>query len=551
MKKMRLFFAVAMILSLAVGCDGGDTTTSSVYKPTTTTTSSTTNVVTYPEGYTENSGVGGTNYRQVSSLDMSVQLDDIIDQEGTMRLNSYGKQKILVFAVEFPDYPADQIVGGKEKVLQDIEYAFNGTSEQTGWESLHSYYYKSSYGKLDLDCYVVPEWYMNDMSVTDLLKYWPTVTWNQGGNQGYNSSWYWLRGAVEWYRENWEAKNWEDIANFDQNKDGVIDGVWLVNSAAVNAQGSHDFWAYTYWDFNNPFYNSNGYQYDVDHPVANPYVSCGYNFLLNGGYADADGNKLMDCHTVIHETGHLLGLEDYYTYDTGMWGPAGGADMMDNNVGDHNSFSKTLYGWTNPYIVEGDAEITIKPFQENGDCIIVKNGWNGHAFDEYLILEYYTPTGLNKQDSETQYMGAYPKLPSASGIKIYHVDARLGIFDENIYNQSDKTPIDAFLDYTDEIVPNVNENGRKVVTMLAHSNTRSRSANKNFYLLHLLEATGRNSFKDDKKMSNSTLFREGSYFGHKVFKGFTFNDENDLDYVINIKSITPEGATIVFNAKNK
>ena len=35
-------------------------------------------------------------------------------------------------------------------------------------------------------------------------------------------------------------------------------------------------------------------------------------------------------------------------------------------------------------------------------------------------------------------------------------------------------------------------------------------------------------------MSNSTLFGEGSYFGHKRFEGFVFNDETSLDYVINV-----------------
>lgn len=547
MKKINFLFSAAMLLTVAVGCGGnGDTTTT--IRPTTTPTPTTTTPSgsTFPEGYVEDSGVGGTNYRKVNSTEMPVLLSDELQQEGTICLDSYGDQKILVIPVEFPDYPADKIVGGKDRALQDIKYAFSGKSEETGWESLHSYYYKSSYGKLNLDCFVT-DWYMNDMSVVDLLDYWAKVSWNQGGNDGYNSSWYWLRGAVEWYRENWEEKGWPDIKEFDKNKDGRLDGVWIVNSAAINALGSHDFWAYTYWDYNNPFVNDNG-GYDVEHPVAHAYVNAGYNFLLNGGYTDSEGNKLMDTHTVVHETGHLLGLPDYYTYDEGMWGPAGGCDMMDNNVGDHNAFSKILYRWTSPYIVEGDAEITLRPFESSGDCIIVKNGWNGHGFDEYLILEYYTPTGLNKQDSEQQYMGQYPKLPSKSGIKIYHVDARLGVFDSATLNNANKSPVDALIRYTDEIGPS-EENGRKVTTVMAHSNTKSRSANRNFYLLHLLEATGRNSFKDGKFMSNSTLFGEGSYFGHKRFEGFVFNDETSLDYVINVKSVTEEGATIVFNAK--
>ena len=54
--------------------------------------------------------------------------------------------------------------------------------------------------------------------------------------------------------------------------------------------------------------------------------------------------------TVIHETGHVLGLPDYYSASTQTGGaswPSGimGSDMMMDNVGDHNGFSKWLLGW--------------------------------------------------------------------------------------------------------------------------------------------------------------------------------------------------------------
>ena len=48
-------------------------------------------------------------------------------------------------------------------------------------------------------------------------------------------------------------------------------------------------------------------------------------------------------------------------------------------------------------------------------------------FDEYLLLEYYTPTGLNKFDCDYSYHYPYdyPQGPKASGIRVWHVDARL------------------------------------------------------------------------------------------------------------------------------
>ena len=155
-----------------------------------------------------------------------------------------------------------------------------------------------------------------------------------------------------------------------------------------------------------------------------------------------NNNKLVDAHTLIHETGHLLGLEDYYDYD-GKMGTAGGLDMMDNNIGDHTAYSKYSLGWTNPYVVTGDSEITIKPFESSGDMILIKDDWNHSAMDEYLLIEFYTPTGLNAKDAEAKYAGIYPIMFQKPGIKVYHIDSRLGYFEH-----------DQFKHYTNEIDEN-------------------------------------------------------------------------------------------------
>jgi hypothetical protein len=61
---------------------------------------------------------------------------------------------------------------------------------------------------------------------------------------------------------------------------------------------------------------------------------------------------------VIHETGHALGLPDYYDYDenVGPSGGLGGLDMMDGNWGDHNCFSKWLLDWLSPVWIANAAE---------------------------------------------------------------------------------------------------------------------------------------------------------------------------------------------------
>ena len=60
-------------------------------------------------------------------------------------------------------------------------------------------------------------------------------------------------------------------------------------------------------------------------------------------------DSLLRQYTAIHETGHQLGLTDYYanSYTSGT----NAAVMMDRNEGDEDCFSKMLLGWISPQVV--------------------------------------------------------------------------------------------------------------------------------------------------------------------------------------------------------
>ena len=124
--------------------------------------------------------------------------------------------------------------------------------------------------------------------------------------------------------------------------------------------------------------------------------------------------------------GHVFGLEDYYDY-SGQYNPAAGFSMQDNNVGGHDPFSSYALGWGKAYIPTETTTIDLKPFSETGEMILLDPtpNANNSPFDEYLLLEYYTPTGLNKFDSDYKYGNRYPQGPKDSGIRLWHVDARL------------------------------------------------------------------------------------------------------------------------------
>lgn len=104
---------------------------------------------------------------------------------------------------------------------------------------------------------------------------------------------------------------------------------------------------------------------------------------------------------------------------------------------------KWALGWIDPRAITNSTKltnkgltVTLKPFESSGDALVVglpnNNGWYG---EEYIILEYYTPTGLNERDSQYAYGSysplsgsSYPKGFTQSGIIAYHVDSRYGIF---------------------------------------------------------------------------------------------------------------------------
>ena len=140
---------------------------------------------------------------------------------------------------------------------------------------------------------------------------------------------------------------------------------------------------------------------------------------------------VVNAETYIHEVGHLLGMPDLYPYsDTLQFGPVGGFDMMDYNSGDHGPFNKLVYGWLQPLLAtSGSYQVTLDAYSTDNDGLnntllipFSSNDLNdGNAFDEYLLIMFYTPKGLY-----TGHLGTSYVLDNA-GVVIYHIDARMKI----------------------------------------------------------------------------------------------------------------------------
>ena len=303
---------------------------------------------------------------------------------------STGNSKALVIPVEFIDYKASS------NMKTDLEKAFFGKDNETGWESLSSYYYKSSYGKLNIEGKVLDVYNTGNTS-----KYY-----NSKYERGQDADYMIIKQALEYY------DNEIDYSEYDSNNDGYIDALYIVYTTPIDYDSDTSmWWAYTYEYFTDDYEFYDGVEADY-------YCFLGYDFLFET--PTSGKNISLNTETIIHETGHILGLDDYYDYDDtkGPDGGIGGGDMMDYNVGDHNPFSKILMGWVTPYVVTDTTTINLNSFGATGNCILLVDQYSS-IYDEYYLIDYYTPDRLNKLEA------GYNGLFSISGIRIYHIDSRI------------------------------------------------------------------------------------------------------------------------------
>lgn len=339
------------------------------------------------------------NYGQAMN---TISMEDYSLNTGIVPTPAEGNVNVLVLPIVIEDY--DLSSSAKSKVLADLDLAFNGQAEETGWQSVSSFYEESSYGKLNFRATVAP-WYDSGLTVAEIERQ------NVSSDSAEGVS-YLMRSAVEHYR----SQSGSSLSEFDSNGDGFLDAVWMVYSAPYDGSGASTVqWAFTFWDYE----AATDASYSA--PVGYAYSWASYEFLYEGY-----GRSSVDAHTFVHETGHLLGLNDYYD-TSGLTSPTGYVDMMDANIIDHCAYTKFSLGWISPYVVTGEGSITIGNLAETGDAVLIptKAGYRGSSFGEYLLLELYAPVGLNRQDAVSPYPGNGIQGFSRPGIRVYHVDARL------------------------------------------------------------------------------------------------------------------------------
>lgn len=458
---------------------------------------------------------------------------------------SIGNPKLLVIPIWFIDSTHCIHENHKEDVRQDIETAYFGTEGESGWQSVKTYYHTLSQGRCNIDGVVAP-WYEigESMSV-------------YGNDQ--NATKNLVKTAADWY---FAQEDSLPRSYFDTDNDGHLDGVMLIYAAPdyasayndwdSNNDGRENFWAYTSWTLDDA---------NLETPTPNAYFWASYDFMYDTstanvrtglyfyGVGDAT-NCNVDAHAFIHEMGHMFGLVDYYDY-SGQYSPAGGFSMQDSNVGSHDPYSALALGWADPYVPEDSCTLTIKPFQNKGhDLVLLQpNGFNvdKSPFDEYVLLELYTPTGLNQFDCEYTYREytGQRQGPSEVGIRIWHVDSRL----VKINERYGRITVDAT---HPKKVPDVDD----LYLMMTNTYWSSRedmsgrlsvcgSGYYNYNILQLIRNDTTATYQCSSTFAGEDLFGNGSQFtcskyNGQFVNGKKLNSGDTLGWTVNV-TITGEG----------
>lgn len=302
-----------------------------------------------------------------------------------------GNVKTFALLIDFPDYPHTSSL----EYIHDRLYGA-GNPADAPLESLAAFYRRSSYGLLELSGGSTLGWYRTSYNRSAIAQ---TLT-----------------GRENLIKEvlNYFQGQGHDFSQYDSNGDGMIDYFIVIWAGPDNG------WANFWWGYQTNF---NDATYRIGGKRLHSY-SWQWESRPAGGY--------FSPRVSIHETGHALGLPDYYDYD-GTVGPDGGVgdlDMMDGNWGDHNCFSKWVLDWITPTVVANGAQtLTLQPSATTTNAVLIMPGVTlDNTFSEFFMVQNRYRTGNDTT------------IPS-DGLMVWHVDAALDASGYDfLYNNSYTTP---------------------------------------------------------------------------------------------------------------
>lgn len=336
-----------------------------------------------------------------------------IENDSPFGNNFYiGKKRGLVILVNFSDLS----MSGEDPHYQ-IERQFNeiGYNEFGHIGSVHDYFFDQSYGKFDLSFDVV-----GPITVSNSVTYY-------GKNDNATG-----RTDIHVGRMVIEACNlvddFVDFSNYDWNKDGIVDQVFIIYAGYGEASGGA---AYTIWPHEFSLTGCN-YMGDGEGPIILDNVKID-TYACSCELSGYSGHILNGIGTACHEFSHCLGLPDLYDVDySGAFG-MDRWDVMDagsysgpSNNGEvpygYSAFEKASAGWINIVELETDSYCEIPPLNDSPIAYKVSNQGNQN---EFFVLENHQS---NKWYSYVQTYTA------PHGMMVTHIDYNRNFWNNNTVN---------------------------------------------------------------------------------------------------------------------
>jgi M6 family metalloprotease-like protein len=300
---------------------------------------------------------------------------------------THGTVKILALLISFSDY------AGVTTPAYFSTRLFGAGAGSPPFDSLKNFYLRSSYDQLTIEGNVLG-WYQTASARSAVVE-------TDAGRQNL------IKEALSYY----DAQG-HDFSQYDNDGDGAIDYF------CVFWAGPHGDWAEFWWGYYTGFYDSS-YRLDGKRLTNYSWQWELYSYP-NGTFSPS---------TIIHETGHALGVPDYYDYDDTV-GPDGGVGSLDimDGTGDHNCFSKFMLDWITPTVVStGSQTVTLRASGLYPDALLFMPGAvAGKIYDEFFMVQNRYRSG-----NDTNL------FTGSDGLILWHVDARLDTWNYDfLYNNS-------------------------------------------------------------------------------------------------------------------
>lgn len=317
-----------------------------------------------------------------------------------------GDVRIPILLVEFKDnsFTLNNPVEAVNQLFNT-----NGGTNPSAKGSVHTYYYETSAGQLNLQYDVYGPY-----KLSREMSYY-------GGNQGNSSNKNAQGLVIEAARLAEEAG--VDFAQYDNDGDGFIDNVSIITAGHNEAEGAS---ANHIWPHYSTIYN-----YTI---ISGKRL---YGYLMTSELCGSNGNIQSGIGTYCHEFGHALGLPDLYNTESSKVYTVGTWDIMCSGSYNHDgcvpptfsAYERWHMGWLTPEQLLTPGTKELEAIETSNTAYLISSGThNLKAEDpnisEFWLLENRVKTGWDKN----------PDAIVGEGMLISHITWDANKWNRNTFN---------------------------------------------------------------------------------------------------------------------